>query len=97
MADFKDAGKEYGSKVLAESPTLPTKYYPSFEIDLDKFSELSADIGETITFLVKAEVKSKRLDESGKCQYVDVKMIAVPDKPKGNEADEALAALKGKY
>jgi hypothetical protein len=98
---FRDAGKDYGySGLTVDTVKPPEKYYSSLDIDLDKFPELSADIGEECVFVVRGIVKRKSLDESSKCQTIEVRGIAssyaAEEKESRliNEADQALSDLK---
>lgn len=98
--EFRDAGKkiEYPTEAIG-TVASDKKYYPSLEIDLFKFPELSKDIGEECKFIVKGVVTRKSLSEGEKCQYMEIRSIGVGEsdseenQDSKNEADIALDKL----
>lgn len=93
--NLKDAGKSYDGPMVAEASK--TKYYPSFEVDLDKFPELEKEVGDTCVLVIKARVMSKRASETENCQYMEIRAIGTYDEKETNlvnDADQALNRLK---
>lgn len=92
---FMDAGKESGF----DSPTLPTKYYPKFTVDLSQFPGLQADMDECVELNLKGRVCSLTHNEYCHEMQVEVTSVAIPTHTKDsigpmNEADKALGKMK---
>lgn len=93
---FKDASMESS---LPVSP-LSEKYYPRFNVDLDKFPDLESEIGESVELHMRGTVCGIHKSEGSSTMDIEVKEIGTLNKSgesgEGgqNEADRALENLK---
>lgn len=90
-------------KYMDASRPMPTladvtteKVYPRFTVDLDQFKDLAADVDEGVELTLRGRVCSRNHTDYCNTMEIEVQAIGVPSAADFNEADRALAKLKGR-